>query len=219
MDRLDFLSAAELGNLRDPFFKIVLRKNADVVSLSGIEDLIQPDKSRRQVFVVSESLADTRSGQMRRSVITFTGRNADTRDFLRGNVMISVFFSSEEFPDQPQAIEVMSWDAHLGQYNYYKMDDSGTPDQIKSWKFRGSSKDADRMLAHERTGTCMQCHVNGGPIMKELAVPWNNWHSDIFQASYMQNNWRVKDNPRIKKPIRGCRCIRNSVYSWSNKTI
>lgn len=199
----ELMSTAELSNLADPFFNIVLKNKADVVSLSGIENLIQPDASKRKVFVVSESLADPTPGQSRRSVIAFTGTNPVTNDVLDGNIMISVFFNSETFPDQPSAIEVLGWDNHQGRYNYYKMDRSGTPDGRFSWKFRGSSDDVDLLLPAERVGTCMQCHINGGVVMKELGLPWGNWVSDRFPASYLKNDWRVKNNSRIKEQLEG----------------
>ena len=47
---------AELG---DPFFNLVLRNHADVVSLAEIEDLIQPDRSKRDLFVVDEHIVES----------------------------------------------------------------------------------------------------------------------------------------------------------------
>jgi len=54
-----------------------------------------------------------------------------------------------------------------------------------TWKFRGSSNGADQLTAFDRKGTCLACHINGAPIMKELLLPWNNWHSFMSGPSYL----------------------------------
>jgi hypothetical protein len=116
--------------------------------------------------------------------------------------MLSVFFSSDDFPDQPTAIEALGWDDLRGRYNYYKMDGSGTPTLQKTWKLRSSSIDADLLSATDRSNTCLACHINGAPIMKELVFPWNNWHSDASgsPAQYLSgpDAWPVADHRRLR---------------------
>jgi hypothetical protein len=97
--------------------------------------------------------------------------------------MLSVTFSSETFPDRPRFIEAWGWDNQRSRYNYYKLDQTGTPDQRPTWKLRATSIDADLLSAADRSGTCLQCHVNGAPVMKELAFPWNNWHSPAASSN------------------------------------
>jgi len=175
------LTAAEFGTLGDPFFELVLRDNASADTLSAIEQLIQPDPKQRRTFVVDETIVDPRQGQQRRAVLAFVGSNQGIT--LDSNVMLSVSFSSERFPDQPRFVEAWGWDNQRARYNYYKLDQTGTPDLRRTWKFRGSSENADLLSASDRVGTCLQCHINGAPIMKELAFPWNNWHSDAASSS------------------------------------
>ena len=194
----ELLSTAEFEALGDPFFEIVLRRHADVTSLKEIENLLQPNPGNRPLFVVHENIANPSLGQVRRAVIAFKGTNPVTGDVLSPNVMISVFFNSQEFPDDPAAIEVWGWDNQRGRYNYYKMDRSGTPALRPTWKFRGSSVDADLLNPVERHGTCLHCHVSGAPIMKELAFPWNNWKSSKFPATYMTQDWPVGSSPRLR---------------------
>ena len=177
------LSAAELSSLGDPLFNLVLKKHADVTSLTAIESLIQPDPAMRRTFVVDESIADPRTGQSRRVVLAFSGQNGPEN--LDTNVMLSVQFSSGSFPDDQRFIEGLGWDNHRGRYNFYKLDRTGTPDMRLSWKFRGSSDDADLLSVADREGTCMACHINGVPVMKELLLPWNNWHSSASPATYL----------------------------------
>src|SRR5580765_1573523 len=98
------MTAAEFAALRDPLFLLVLKDHADLIRLSQIEDRLQPDPKKRQVFVVHENIIDPRPSQSRRSVLTFEGSSPDGT-VLGTNVMLSVFFDSDQFPDAPDAIE------------------------------------------------------------------------------------------------------------------
>jgi hypothetical protein len=193
---VEALSSQERDQLADPLFNLVLKDHADITNLSAIEDLIQPDKTKRETFVVDEKIADPSLGQSRRTVLTYSGRNGT--ELLNSNVMFSVNFNSSQFLDQ-QAIEAWGWDGKRGRYNYYKLDTQGTGSL--SWKFRGSSDNADQLTLAQRNGTCVQCHINGAPVMKELLRPWNNWHSGDFPATYLQtssvNPWPVASNSKI----------------------
>jgi hypothetical protein len=193
------LTPAELAELGDPMFVLVLRDNANVTSLREVEDLIQPDADGRKIFVVSETIINPArdQNQVRRSVITFSGSNRG--QVLDNNLMISVPFGQAQFPDNPSLVEVWGFDRARGRFNYYVL--NGSP---LSWKFRGSSEGADLLSANAREGTCLACHINGGPLMKELTRPWNNWHSDVSPATYLQPasspdvRWRVAQSPRFK---------------------
>ncbi len=190
------LSAAERGQLGDPVFNLVLKEHADVVDFGKIEELIQPDVRERHTFVVDEEIANPKQNQARRSVITFTGSNHG--EVLTSNAMLSVFFDATAFPS-PISIEAWGWDNVRGRYNYYKLDKTGTPDDRLTWKFRASSVAADMLTPPERRNTCLACHINGGPIMKELSFPWNNWHSFASQATYLisPQGWPVSNNPAL----------------------
>lgn len=176
----EHLLSSELASLGDPFFALVLRDHAGETNAEKVFDLIQPDKARRQVFVVDENIADSRPRGARRVVMSFTGTVRGQP--LNSNVMISTFLVPTRFPAGPE-LEVWGWDNQRGRYNYYKLDDSGTPDRRLAWKFRGSSVDADMLSATDRADTCLACHISGAPIMKELLLPWNNWHSSSFSAT------------------------------------
>ncbi len=201
------LTAAERATLGDPLFDLVLKEHGDLTNLAQLEDLIQPDPTKRQTFVVDENIADPRrevapqQPQTRRCVLTFTGTNKG--HVLSPNVMLSVFFDSQTFTDTPNDIEAWGWDSHRGRYNYYKLDRRGTPGGQLTWKFRISSDRADLATPSDRRGTCLACHINGAPAMKELSFPWNNWHSFKSEASYMTQTaspsvqWPVAASPRL----------------------
>jgi hypothetical protein len=204
---LAFLSTAEQLQLGDPFFNVVLRANAGARDLDAIEALLQPDAGRRHTFVVDERILDPRLGQSRRAVLAYSGVHPTTGEILDGNVMLSVSFDSEDFPARPPFIEAWGWDNFRGRYNYYRLDGDGLPEGLQLWKFRGSSVGADLLSPGDREGTCMECHVNGAPVMKELPFPWNNWHSDTFPVAYLTPGgagaWPVASHPRLAGRLRG----------------
>jgi hypothetical protein len=199
------LSALEFASLGDPLFNLVLKDKANVVKLSDIEQAIQPDPSQRRLFVVSEGIVSAAKTGSRRAVLAFLGENGG--ESLQGNVMLSFSFG----PNGPQDaidFEAWGWDNHRGRYNYYKADRTGTPDAQPAWKFRASSDRADLLRPTERAGTCLACHVNGAPVMKELFLPWNNWHSGIgFTAEYLVEGsghpdpWPAASTPRFKTSL------------------
>src|SRR5882757_3899083 len=119
---VDELAADVKGKLQDPVFRLVLAQHADVVKLAEVERLIQPDPTKRRIFVIDEKIKDPRQPQSRRAVIDFTGSNEGKE--LGGNVMLSLFFSSDEFPETLD-VEAWGWDEQNGVYNYYKLDRTG----------------------------------------------------------------------------------------------
>lgn len=81
-------------------------------------------------------------------------------------------------------IEAIAWDPAKGYYNFYELIGTRTSGQ---WFYRGDSRDAvlDNRYLHRappanrpKFGTrmrCSACHTSGGPIMKEIAPPHNDW--------------------------------------------
>lgn len=196
------LTGPEIASLGDPLFNLVLRRPDPPETLEGIENLLMPAQSgvTRQSFVVDERITDAAPQGTRRAVLVYRG----TLDgqILARNVMLSVFFDPQRFPASPQ-IEALGWDNERGRYNYYKLDGSGTPDGRLAWKFRGSSVGADLRTPSDRRGSCMACHVNGAPVMKELLFPWNNWHSFKFLADYLSTapaarRWQVASSSQLQ---------------------
>jgi hypothetical protein len=194
------LSADDRARLQDPFFKLVLARQPRETKLAAIEALIQPDRTKRRIFVVHEEIKDPRRPQSRRAVIDFTGSHPDgTR--LDRNVMLSINISSERVAEITD-IEVWGWDDVNGVYNYYKLDRAGT-EPNRSWKLRATSRDADTLRADQREGSCLGCHIIGAPIMKELLFPWNNWHSGRSPVDYLnkdtpaERRWPVATDPGL----------------------
>lgn len=206
------MSPEQLESLGDPLFNLVLKERTDVTNLAELEKLIKGDDGQEQVFVVSEQIEDpspTVGGRpaSRRAIITFSGENQGQT--LQPNLMFSLGFNSQEFPNL-QPIEALSWDEEREQFNYYKLDTQGTPGRL-SWKFRNSSVRADTLSNEQRRGTCLQCHINGAPVMKELPFPWNNWHSFHDQADYLKSVWQVSNDSRIADSLAGADALETEV--------
>jgi hypothetical protein len=198
------IAPSELASLGDPLFKLLLGQHADETRFDEIASLIQPDVGKRELFVVSESIVAHQQPASRRAVMAFTGTNRGEN--LNGNVMLSFSFGSADLPQNIGFLEAWGWDNHRSRYNFYRLDKAGTPGQ-PTWKFRGSSELADLLSPQQRQGKCVRCHINGAPIMKELLLPWNNWHSLSSRANYLvdgsgdPNLWPVARQDRFKRVL------------------
>ncbi len=96
-----------------------------------------------------------------------------------------VIIDLDQAPDKDKlVIELIAWDAVKGYYNFYELIGQGTFNQ---WFYRGDSKDIlnDNQFIYlnssplrppiGQTLRCSGCHISGGPIMKELEFPHNDW--------------------------------------------
>jgi hypothetical protein len=54
------LSADEKERLQDPLFRLVLAQRPDEIRLAKIEEMIQPDRTKRRIFVVDEEIKNPR---------------------------------------------------------------------------------------------------------------------------------------------------------------
>jgi hypothetical protein len=85
----------------------------------------------------------------------------------------------------PADVEIIALDKARGVYNFYAIRDG-------RWHFFGDSLDMQRRRAAVgpiQSGEhldpeleCARCHEGGGPVMKELVRPWNNWPSDGYEG-------------------------------------
>lgn len=76
-------------------------------------------------------------------------------------------------PDQGM-VEVMAWDHGTGGFNFYR-----TMPDSNAWIFAGNSHHA--LVTPTRGHGPFESHINGNILMKELKVPWVNWHSPFAQ--------------------------------------
>lgn len=103
------------------------------------------------------------------------------------------FFSEREGPtlqvqqgfEPGLMIELIAWDYTKKQFNFWELIGTG---QSSAWHFRGDSSDVLADVAQVAPGQskanfgaklrCSGCHTLGGPIMKEVEGPNNDWWSD-----------------------------------------
>lgn len=90
-------------------------------------------------------------------------------------------------------IEAFAWDPMKELFNFYELRGNGTTGQ---WFYRGDSADiyADNTHLHRQEDPanpqfgnrlrCSGCHSAGGPIMKELSAPHNDWWEPIRQLDF-----------------------------------
>ena len=192
------LTAAERAALGDPLFTLVLKTAPAPTTLDAIEQkLIGADANRRRLFVVHEESLDPTHPAARRAVLTYRGTTPPAGS-LQPNIALSLSFTDAGFSTDD--IEAWGWDDRNSRYNYYKLDRQ-PGEAALSWKFRGSSVGADALTTAARAGTCLRCHVNGGPVMKELPLPWNNWHSFKSLLPYLDgvgtDDWPIAASPRF----------------------
>jgi hypothetical protein len=203
------MTAAEKEKLQDPLFKLVIFQHPEVIRLADILATIQPDRTKRRMFVVDEEIKSPRTlvssnqNASRRAVIDFPGPNSATGIALESRLMLSFFFDSSGMPEATD-IEAWAFDDQSGNFNFYKLDRQGS--NLFTWKFRGSSEKAATLplTAVARAGTCLRCHTSGVPIMKELAFPWINWDSGKSPNPYLHkgsgNAWPVVNDPQFLEP-------------------
>ncbi|KYC40218.1 hypothetical protein WA1_27155 [Scytonema hofmannii PCC 7110] len=75
-------------------------------------------------------------------------------------------------------LQVISWNAQAKRYNFYEFREQvgeikDIPTRVWVWAGDSPMAQAPQTMGHG----CFDCHHNGVVIMKELAFPWNNWHS------------------------------------------
>lgn len=80
------------------------------------------------------------------------------------DVMVSAFH-----PDQG-TVELMAWDRRAAGFNYYRTVGEGS-----AWVFAGNSRHA--LTPPTRGNGPFESHTSGHFLMKELRLPWVNWHS------------------------------------------
>jgi hypothetical protein len=153
--------------LNDPWALNVLRKGAFPADLNiTLETLARTGQFPEQdSFFISESAQIHDNAAARklqrafRIVITRGGANE-----ALPTILISV-----PAGDRDGFIELMSWDAVKKAFNFYRRPRNG------QWAWKGDTRDAFKAATAGQG--CFACHVNGVPVMKELKLPWNNWHS------------------------------------------
>ncbi|GJL60920.1 MAG: hypothetical protein NPIRA03_37770 [Nitrospirales bacterium] len=98
-------------------------------------------------------------------------------------------------------VELIVWDPKTEMFNFYELIGNG---ERGTWFYRGNSEDIllDNELLHRQSDPlnpqfgsrlrCSGCHMSGGPIMKELTPPHNDWWTQ--ERKLPLGNWKLGPN-------------------------
>lgn len=103
-------------------------------------------------------------------------------------------------------IELIAWDHTKRMYNFWELVGTGSGSE---WKYRGDSQDVLADVARVNAGAgkpdfgaklrCSGCHTLGGPIMKELPAPHNDWWSDAQKLELGSLKLASTQDPDVAK--------------------
>lgn len=197
-------AAAELG---DAFATLVLLKGtfpktAEETVKAVVAAAPAGDTLRKQMsFVLGEGSQIPVNGappSLQRSMRFVVTLGADANGPAEGpDVFVSVFS-----PDSDD-IELAAWDRKHGGFNYYRgvVDpDSGAG---PAWLFAGNSRHA---LSDPTQGKGpFESHKSGALLMKELKLPWINWHSPsaLISDKVFAGNDKRRTHPWFTKKEAG----------------
>jgi hypothetical protein len=185
------MTNAELQALGDPFASLLLARGKIPRSGEELVELIKaavPAKDRlrhQKSFILGEGsqLPSTKAGANVDRSLRFL---VTLGSGLKGP---DVFLSTGR-PEQRGGVEVMAWDRRRGGFNFYRS--TGT---TPIWMFAGNSRDA--LHPASRGKGPFESHPTGNLLMKELKIPWNNWHS--FTANIPPTAFQKGDRRRTHR--------------------
>lgn len=172
----------------DPFAQLVLTSTRPLPmtlrALLAILDTANVDAAGLSVqasFVVADGgqipwSSDTAA--LRRQI-----RFAITRAKQPGTLADLLISTSSAFDSPTTFLQVIGWDAVLQAYRFYDRRDG-------AWVYAGSSWEA--LVTPTRGKGPFDSHVNGALNMKELKLPWPNWHSE---AAAIRDDILAADDP------------------------
>jgi hypothetical protein len=171
------LSKSEIEKLNDPFAKKLLRQGLFPNGVPDMDKKIEQELGyKATTYMVGEGVQVPTTAVSRENLrglrYLFTwGKNENESHIMMSKLAPAAVTSMTE---------VISFDEQSQQYNYYLMRPQ-IPEQHSSkdfpfvWAYVGNSP-----MAQEKPSMghgCFACHHNGVPIMREIELPWNNWHS------------------------------------------
>ncbi len=181
------ISAAQ----NDEFFKLIVKTPVCAQNIESVSELLNEGFQNRKFLVANRGRNNPKLG----SFSVFESFSAKSRAAEAGiflghftklkNANGKPVIDLDQAPDQGKlVIELIAWDTIKGYYNFYELIGQGTFNQ---WFYRGDSKDilkdnqaiylnnSPQKPPFGQTLRCSGCHISGGPIMKEMVFPHNDW--------------------------------------------
>ncbi|KTD74664.1 hypothetical protein [Legionella waltersii] len=179
--------------LKDPLYKLVTASEICVQSIQELRRELKVHGLKERIAMVANR------GRNNPNLGSFSffesvyGQKTSSLEIRHGELFLGYFTGLDhsrlfldQYPeDSKLLIEAISWDNEKELYNFYELrgiDQGGT-----RWFYRGDSKDAykdnqwlyrDSPKGKDHFGKrmrCSACHNSGGPILKELTSPHNDW--------------------------------------------
>lgn len=190
ISRSDGSPSDEMG---DPLHQLLLEADPCPVDVFELRALITGRGGRLQAAMVANQGFNNPAGGNFSLFESVQGPVFDTADpVAEGEFFFGHFTGGDgdtlianQFPEGLM-IELIAWDRQKEMFNFYELIGNG---EVGEWFYRGDTQDVlrDNELLHlqpdpdsPQFGTrlrCSGCHMSGGPIMKELEAPHNDWWS------------------------------------------
>jgi hypothetical protein len=204
---MTLMSQADIkSELNDPYATSVLIPNAGGKGVwpATVADIVSAVSKANPTFSQNSYLLGE-GGQIPPS-ITKLG-NQDLRYLITwgpGNspvIFLSAAPAGAPGGTPPGFLQVIAFDPIKKNYNYYQYVCNSTvaegnpcaASEVQTWSWAGDSSNGRNPQTVGRG--CFDCHLNGGLNMKELTVPWNNWHSTAVSISAANIPAAVANDP------------------------
>jgi hypothetical protein len=207
--------------LQDPFAELILKMGKFPLSLSALLKALEetrgksPGLEKYVVHHIAEGGQILWSNETAKLNRTFRIALAIDMRSKTGSVNSDIFISTgTQVDSSTQFLQLKSWDPNNLGFNFYQRLHS-------TWFWAGNSVHA--LNTQTRGRGPFSGHINGGPVMKELKLPWNHWHSmnaQISEASFAPNDPFLK-SPLFNDPsiVEGAeifeRTIRAATHRWN----
>ena len=171
------MSQSEIEKLNDPFGRDLLRQGIFPDGLPDMDKKIEQKLGyKATTYVVGEGV------QIPTTAVSRDNPRGSRYIFTWGKNENENRISASKLAPGKKAsqLEVISLDKQTGEFNYYLLrpqlpESYPTKDFPLVWAYVGNSPMA-RQKPTIGNG-CFACHHNGLTIMREIELPWNNWHS------------------------------------------
>ncbi|MBN8538013.1 MAG: hypothetical protein J0M15_13240 [Deltaproteobacteria bacterium] len=202
-------SQKQIANgLSDPFFQTLTNLIQCPQHIENVQQILEAQFQNKKYLVANRGRNNPLLGSFSIFESFSTSSQHRPTDIFLGHFTHLKSLNGKSLLDLDQEpsegkliIELIAWDSKKGYYNFYELIGQGGMGQ---WFYRGDSKDIllDNQAIYLTQPTqfgqrlrCSGCHISGGPIMKELSFPHNDWWTKsrplIFQhtpsASFLKN--------------------------------
>lgn len=180
-------------HMHDPLYELLSQTKICPSSIQELKKLFKNNGVNEQISMVANRGRNNPQEGSFSFFESLSGQLSFDISINKGDLFLGYFTGLQEnkvILDQQPAknkllIEAIAWDSQKKIYNFYEL--RGVDNKNTRWFYRGDSADAykdntwlyrDNPLDEPHFGArmrCSACHNSGGPILKELSKPHNDW--------------------------------------------